>query len=343
MLNALGATLALFVCAWGLTQIGMQSVLGVALPLAAMIIFIVGFAWRLVYWAKSPVPFAIPTVGGQEKSLDFIKPNRLDAPTSNLAVIVRMALEVLTFRSLFRNTHAVRTEINDVPRMTYYSSKWLWFFALVFHYCFLVIILRHLRFFFEPVPSCVQIIEFVDGLFQIGAPRFYLTNALIAVSLVFLFLRRLMNPKTRYISLTNDYFPLFLIFGIVLSGICMRYFDKVDIAQVKVYTMGLVTLSPISAEGIGSIFFIHLTFVSVLFMYFPFSKLMHMGGIFFSPTRNLKVNTREVRHVNPWNPPKKYRTYAEYEDDFREAMDEAGLPLDKPYVPEEAPAEEVKA
>ncbi len=330
MIIALGATLALFFLAWGLTLIGMQSVLGVVFPAVAFIVFVVGFVWKLVYWAKSPVPFAIPTVGGQGKSLDFIKPNRLDAPTSNMAVFGRMVLEVLTFRSLFRNTNAVRTEINGVPRLTYYSSKWLWLFALIFHYSFLLILFRHMRFFLEPVPACVQVLEFVDGLFQIGAPRFYITNALIVAAVVFLILRRLMNPKTRYISLTNDYFPLFLIAGIVLTGICMRYFDKVDIAQVKVFTMGLVTFNPVSAEGIGNIFFIHLAFVSVLFMYFPFSKLMHMGGVFFSPTRNMKVNTREYRHINPWNPPKKYRTYAEYEDEFREPMAEAGLPLDKP-------------
>ncbi len=330
MIIALGATLALFFLTLGLTAMGMQSFLGFVLPLVAVIVFIVGVIWKMVYWAKSPVPFAIPTVGGQGKSLDFIKPNRLDAPTSKIAVVGRMALEVLCFRSLFRNTNAVRTEIDGVPRVTYYSSKFLWLFALIFHYSFLLILFRHMRFFLEPVPFCVNALEFVDGIFQIGSPRFYLTNALIVAALSFLILRRLMNPKTRYISLANDYFPLFLISGVVLSGICMRYFDKVDIAQVKVFTMGLVTLNPVSGEGIGSIFFVHLVFVSVLFMYFPFSKLMHAFGVFFSPTRNMLCNTREYRHINPWNPPKKYHTYEAYEDDFREAMAEAGLPLDKP-------------
>ena len=36
-----------------------------------------------------------------------------------------------------------------------------------------------------------------------------------------------------------------------------------------------------------------------------------------------------MRHVNPWNPPKQYFTYAEYEDVYRDAMAEAGLPLEK--------------
>ena len=102
-----------------------------------------------------------------------------------------------------------------------------------------------------------------------------------------------------------------------------------DIAQVKVFIMGLVHFSPVAPDGISPLFFMHLAFVSVLLLYFPFSKLMHMPGVFFSPTRNLPTNTREVRHVNPWNPPKQYFTYAEYEDVYRDAMAEAGLPLEK--------------
>jgi nitrate reductase gamma subunit len=67
----------------------------------------------------------------------------------------------------------------------------------------------------------------------------------------------------------------------------------------------------------------------VLISYFPFSKLMHMGGVFLSPTRNLANNSRCVRHVNPWDYPVHVHTYAEYEDEFREKMKGAGLPVEK--------------
>ena len=257
---------------------------------------------------------------------------------SNAAVIGRMILEVLLFRSLFRNTSA---EVSPVgPRATYFSSKWLWFFALTFHYCFLVIFIRHFRFFIEPIPVCLTWLEFVDGLMQIGVPRLFMTDVLVVVALLFLFGRRLANAKVRYISLANDYFPLFLLLGLVGTGICMRYFDKVDVAQAKVFIMGLVTFTPQSTVGLNPLFFTHLVFLSVLLMYFPFSKLMHMGGIFMSPTRNMRCNTREERHVNPWNNPNApYRTYAEYEDDFRDLMAEAGLPLEKqPEDVEPAPS-----
>jgi nitrate reductase gamma subunit len=118
----------------------------------------------------------------------------------------------------------------------------------------------------------------------------------------------------------------------------MRYFTKVDITAAKELTMGLVTFHPTIPEGIGGIFYVHLFFVSVLLAYFPFSKLMHLGGVFLSPTRNLPTDTRARRHVNPWNYPVKVHTYEAYEDEFREKMIEAGLPVDKqpePQAPEE--------
>ena len=101
--------------------------------------------------------------------------------------------------------------------------------------------------------------------------------------------------------------------------------------------MGLVTFRPTVPEGVGTVFYIHLFFVSVLLAYFPFSKLMHLGGIFLSPTRNLTTDTRANRHVNPWNYPVPVHTYEEYEDEFRDKMIEVGLPVDK--MPEETPAE----
>lgn len=328
MLFSLVAVFVIAAVAWASSAAGHVTVLGMALPLIAAVIFICGLVRRIVIWAKSPVPFAIPTTGGQEKSLSWIKPNRLDTPMTTAGVVGRMLLEVLLFRSLFRNTTA---EVSaSGPRATYFSAKWLWAFALLFHYSFLVIFMRHFRFFIEPVPVCLTWIETLDGLMQIGVPRLFMTDAVIIVALGFLLARRMFAAKIRYISLANDYFPLFLLLGIAISGISMRYFDKVDVTQAKVYIMGILTLTPQSAEGLTPIFFTHLTLVSALLICFPFSKLMHMGGIFLSPTRNMRCNTREVRHVNPWNnPDAPYRTYAEYEDDFRDAMAEAGLPLEK--------------
>jgi len=159
----------------------------------------------------------------------------------------------------------------------------------------------------------------------------------LLAAVAYLAVRRVVIPSVRYISLASDFFPLILIFGIAFSGIMMRYVTKIDINAAKQLTLGLVTFHPTVPEGIGAIFYIHLFFVCTLLAYFPFSKLMHLGGIFLSPTRNMLGNTRAYRHVNPWNHPVHVHTYDEYEEEFREKMVEAGLPVDKPL---EATAEE---
>lgn len=310
----------------GVQAANLQYLFGVIIPYAAIGTFIVGIFYRVIKWGRSPVPFRIPTTAGQEKSLPWIKQNKIDNPSSFLGVIVRMALEVLLFRSLFRNT---KIDLRDGPRLAYGSTKWLWAAGLAFHWTFFIIVLRHLRLFTEPILFFVPLIESLDAFFQVGVPLLYITDIVFLIAVTYLFFRRVLIPQVRYISLAADYFPLFLILGIGVSGVLMRYFIKVNVIGVKELTMGLVTFNPVVPEGIGVIFYIHLFLVSTLLIYFPFSKLMHMAGVFLSPTRNLANNNRERMHINPWNYPVKVHTYDHYEDDFREKMKAAGLPVEK--------------
>jgi len=310
----------------GVKVAGMHFLFGVVIPYVAIVVFIGGFIYRVIKWSMSPVPFCIPTTGGQMKSFPWIKQNKLDNPSSTLGVIGRMALEVFAFRSLFRNT---KTELREGPQLSYGSEKFLWVAGLAFHWSFLIIFIRHFRFFMLDIPSVIQIIEGLDSFLQIGAPLLYLTDVVLLAAVTFLVFRRLAMPLVKYISLPADYFPLFLILGIAISGILMRYFMKTHIVGVKELVLGLLSFAPVVPEGIGTIFYIHLFLVSSLLIYFPMSKLMHMGGVFLSPTRNMANNSREVRHVNPWNYPVHVHTYAEYEDEFREKMKKAGLPVEK--------------
>jgi len=322
------SSLAIVILLLLIALLGVQNplIFGVIIPYTAVTIFILGIIYRVIKWARSPVPFRWPTTAGQQKSLPWIKANNLESPYNTWGVIGRMTLEILLFRSLFRNT---KVELRDGSRVLYGSEKFLWLGAMVFHWCFLIILLRHFRFFTEPVIGFVYWLQSVDGLFEIAIPTLFISNILIVIALFYLFGRRIFNPQVRYISLFTDYFALFLLIAIVISGIWMRYLDKVDIIKVKELALGLVALNPTVPEGIGSIFYIHLFLVSVLIMYFPFSKLMHMAGVFLSPTRNLANTNRMTRHINPWNPKVKVHTYEEYEDEFRDIMKSVGLPLDK--------------
>jgi nitrate reductase gamma subunit len=331
------AVLGLIVIAALGSQIGMEPLFGIVFPYLAILIFIGGFINKVVGWAKSPVPFRIPTTCGQANSLPWIKQDVLDCPSTTSGVLMRMALEVFCFRSLFRNTQA---DVYDGPKLRYGSSKYLWLFGLLFHYSFLVILLRHLRLFSDPVPFFIKPLEFADGFLQIGLPHLYQSDLVILGALTLLFLRRVLLTNLRYISLPADYFPLFLIFAIASTGMLMRYVTRVDVVNVKMLAVGLFTFHPVLADGLGATFYVHIFLVSTLLVYFPFSKLMHMGGVFMSPTRNLANNSRMVRHINPWNDPNlKPHSYAAYEDEFRQFMVDADIPVDK-ELPAETPAAE---
>jgi len=328
-LYAFLVVLACGIIAWLGAGAGLGTIFGIILPYVAAAVFIVGVVARVLGWARRPVPFCIPTTGGQQKSLPWIKASPWDNPTTASGVVMRMALEVLTFRSLFRNT-SLRLDRTG-PKVAYSSEKFLWLFSLMFHYSFLIILIRHLRFFLNPTPWCVRTVAFLDSLLQVGLPVMYLTDVLFVAGLLFLLGRRILDAKVNYVSLLQDYFPLFLLLGIAATGIWMRYVAKVDVIAVKELTMGLVTLHPaLPSQPLAPSFFIHLTMVCVLGIYFPFSKLMHMAGVFLSPTRVVPNMSRRAMWVNPWNDPSiKPHSYAAYEDEFREKMIEAGLPVEK--------------
>lgn len=344
-MNALYSLLFVFLLVliplFGVDAAHMNTFFGVCIPVTAFIIFIIGFIWKVIKWGKSPVPFRIPTTGGQFKSFapDTFKQNKLDCPQTGAQTFFRMVLEVFAFRSLFRNTEVSLHETPGGPVVAHKSDKWLWLMAITFHYSFFIVALRHLRLFLEPVPFFVNGLEFVDGILQIGAPTMYLADCGLVAGVLLLLARRVINSKVNYISYVSDFFPLFLILAVALSGIYMRYYAKVDVIAIKELTMGLVSFNYVVPQNIDVSFFVHVFLVSTLMVYFPFSKLMHLPGVFLSPTRNMPNDTRAKHHVNPWNPDIKPHAYADYEKEFGVPMAEAGLPLDDPKngeAPEEA-------
>ena len=323
---SLAAVAGLFLVGYFGAAAGMAWVFGVAVPYVAVVMLLAGLSYRVMSWAASPVPFRIPTTCGQQKSLSWIKQEKLENPHNTLAVIGRMALEVLLFRSLMRNT---KTKLTADKNLVYATDIWLWAGAMAMHWALLLILIRHLRLMTNPVPICVTFLEAADGFLEVGLPVIYVTSVLFLAGLAYLLLRRLTNPQVRYISLPGDYFPLFLLLGIGISGFCLRHCFKTDVVAIKELTLGLVGFAPTVPPGISPLFFGHLLLVSVLLAYLPLSKLTHLAGVFLSPTRNLANNNRRVRHVNPWDYPVKVHPYDEYEDELRDKMKAAGLPVEK--------------
>jgi len=305
---------------------GAEFAFAVIIPCLALAAFFSGFIYRIIRWAQSPVPFSIPTVTGQEKSLPWIKDDKIESPGNNWAVTWRMFLEIFFFRSLLRNN---RADMVAGHRLVYGGSRWLWIGGLAFHWSLLIIIFRHLRFFTEPVFMPVTWLTNLDSLFRFSLSTLFLSDFIILTALTYLFLRRVVSPQIKYISLASDYLALLLILGVVISGILMRWVFKADVDAVKRLAISMITFRPAVSPDIGLAFYIHLMLVCTLVAYFPFSKMMHAPGILFSPTRNMKNDSRSVRHINPWNRPVRVHTYQEYEDEFRKPMIAAGLPVEK--------------
>ena len=106
------------------------------LSYAALAILIFGICWRILLWASAPVPFRIPTTCGQQKSLSWLRRDRIDNPASGLGVLGRMALEICMFRSLSRNN---RAQVGS-GHLLWRENNAFWLAALAFHWSLLLIV-----------------------------------------------------------------------------------------------------------------------------------------------------------------------------------------------------------
>lgn len=224
---------------------------------AAALLFLAGVTRKIIIYAKTPAPLKIATT---------------PAPTTKPGVVWRLIKEVTVFQSLFK------------------ANKWIWIFGWLFHFGLLLVLLRHLRYFTEPVWFWVNWIQ------PIGK---YASIAMV-VGLAGLWARRFVVERIRYISSPSDHLMLLLLISIGISGMVMSFGDSdTDIVSLKGFVMGLLyfDLQPLPATAP---LLIHLTLVAVLLVIFPISKLLHAPGLFFSPTRNQVDDPREHRHLQGW-------------------------------------------
>ena len=222
----------------------------------ATAVLVVGVGLKIRSYAGTPAPLKIPTT---------------PAPTTTTGVALRMTREVVFFESLFK------------------GSKWTWAFGWMFHAALLLVLLRHVRYFQQPV---WEVINFVQPF---GT---YAGFAMVA-GLGGLWARRFLVDRVRYISTPSDHLHLALLCAIGLTGLGMRFVAHTDIVAVKAFMLGLMRfdIQPLPADPV---LLLHLALVALLMLIFPISKLLHAPGLFFSPTRNQADNSREARHVSAW-------------------------------------------
>jgi nitrate reductase gamma subunit len=232
------------------------TVIYAALFYLATAVFVVGVGARIRRYWRTPAPLIIPTT---------------PAPTTTPGVVLRMAREVAFFESLFK------------------SSKWTWGFGWLFHAALLLVLLRHVRYFQQPVSDLIAFVQ------PFGT---YAGFAMVA-GLAGLWARRFLVDRVRYISTPSDHLHLALLLAIGLSGLSMRFVAPTDIVAVKAFMLGLMRLD-VQPLPTDPLLLIHLALVALLMLVFPISKLLHAPGLFFSPSRNQVDNPREARHQAAW-------------------------------------------
>jgi nitrate reductase gamma subunit len=169
------------------------------------------------------------------------------------------------------------------------GNLWTWALGWVFHASLALVLARHLRYFTEPVWGWVAFIQ----------PFGMYAGFAMVLGLAGLWARRFLVERVRYISTPSDHLMLALLLAIGASGLSMKYLFHTDIVGVKAFFLGLMVFDwqPLPASGP---LYVHLLLVAALMIIFPFSKLLHAPGLFFSPSRNQVDNPRESRHLAPW-------------------------------------------
>lgn len=222
----------------------------------ATLLLVGGLLYKIFDYGRTPAPLKIPTT---------------PAPITQKGVVYRMAKEVVVFESLFK------------------SNKWIWVFGWLFHFGMFLVLVRHLRYFINPIPEWLLFIQ----------PFGKYASILMVAGLSGLLARRFVVDRVRYISTPSDYLMLVLLIGIGVTGMLTTFVVHADIIALKQFMMGLMflDLQPVPEDAI---LLIHLALVALLMVIFPISKLLHAPGVFFSPTRNQADNPREHRHVAAW-------------------------------------------
>jgi len=177
----------------------------------------------------------------QKISLLLKKKEGLSAVRSSitLPVAASAAVDILLFRRLF------------------FSNAFLWFGEWLFHGCLALIMARHLRYFLEPVPSCI---------FALQTPAI-IAGYLLPLSLIYIFIAKLVIEKKSYISSSN-FFLLALLLLSGITGLLMKLWFRPDLAGIKWFSLGIVTFRPAEVPH-SPLFIMHFVLFLIIFAYLP--------------------------------------------------------------------------
>ena len=220
-------------------------VIGQILPFLTILVLIVGFAMRIAKWSKAPVGKMTIYPGAK----------------SGGELIGAVLKEVMLFRGLFQ------------------GNKALWAGSYIFHGMLFFIFFGHIRVFWEALFFLPK-----DAQDMVSATTGGTFGVVLLIAATFLLIRRFLIGSVREISDLEDYFALVLLIAIVVTGDAMRFWAgaHIDLAtETRPYFIALFTFGTVTVPS-NPWFLAHFLLAQVLFLYMPFSKFLHIPGIFYS-------------------------------------------------------------
>ncbi|MDI3280220.1 MAG: respiratory nitrate reductase subunit gamma [Bacillota bacterium] len=213
----------------------------------AVAVLVLGLAWRLYQWrrlAASPMRLGIfPKPRGGAKAL-------------------RIVADTLVFPQA--------AEVN-AP---------LWLAVFLFHLALLGVFVGHLR-------LLGRFPEFLEVKMSESAHLAGGTMGIVLVVTLFYFLIRRFKSPSKELSVPEDYLLLILLLGVVVMGDHLRLFAEIPFSAYRQYVASLLALRPefgpeIAASPYKTALVVHVLLANLLFIYLPFSKLVHFIGAFLT-------------------------------------------------------------
>ncbi len=216
----------------------------------AVAIFILGMAYQVYQWLRAPKT--------------RVKTGVFPKPRSAATRWGEVAIDSFTFPQVIK------------------IDRTMWVFTILFHFALLGAFVGHLRLIHEITPLFNLL--GTQGMDQFALWSGSLMGILLMVALVYYLLRRLVSPY-KEISVPEDFILIILLILAVVMGDYMRFLGKVHTTDYRAYLQSLIALRPAFPRVLADsstkwALVLHVLFANLLFIYFPFSKLVHLIATF---------------------------------------------------------------
>lgn len=133
----------------------------------------------------------------------------------------------------------------------------LWLGEWLFHFSLFLVLVRHLRYVLDPVPSLIWAVQ-APGL---------IAGYVLPLSLIYIMLIRLFGQHERYAARANVGL-MSLLFAISIVGILMHDLYRQDLVAVKSFILGITRFAPADAPR-SLLFVLHFTLALVMVPLLP--------------------------------------------------------------------------